>query len=574
MLSLFNNLNIKTKMTIFVTTLLILMISVAVFSLSQMSLISAELQGIIEEDIPLTEITTDITSKQLEGALLLEKSFRGAGVSLNISHEEVTQLLAKFKKINREINNELSEAYRLLKHADKSAISENIVGEISLLKTTLANLQEERLSYENLANSLINNIENNEIDIAKLSVAKLEKLQDDLNRHLEVFLIGVEKLTLNALNQSEAHEKTALYGMALIAFIGVIIGVAFGVIFTNSLTKSLRFAVEASEKMANGDFNITLHSDTKDETGLLLKAMNRMASKLQQTIGQVLNSTHKIATVAEEMAVATEQTNQAINTQQMNTENVASAITEMATTVQQIAASAITTSDASHKAGDEAEKGNQVVLLNQKEIDNLVLQIKAAAEEVELVSVESNAINGFVTSINEIADQTNLLALNAAIEAARAGEQGRGFAVVADEVRNLAKRTQGATTEIHHIIEGLQLKALHAVSVINESSDMVNDSAQRAELARQSLVAINHSVSEINGMNLEVASVCEQQSATVEEINQNMLNISDSGKEVLEGSHSTSNSSEELALLSVNLRQLMEQFKINNTDNYVFSLNE
>lgn len=549
-------------MIVLITLLLTLVVAVGGFGYKQMQQISNELQSIIDEDIPLTEITTDIANKQLQGALLLEKSFRGAGLTGNQSRSEVVELFSQFKALSFDIDSQLIEAEKILRDVSSTANADNLENQTAELNQSIVLLKREHLEYENLAQLLIDNIEKGDINSAEQRLPTLEQQQDRLNGQLKTFLIKIESLTEHALLKTEEHEVTAIRGIVVIGVIGIIIGILLGGFFTRTLTTSLRIAVEASNQMADGDLNINLHSNVKDETGILLNAMNRMAQKLQHTINQVLLSSNHLASVAEELAVATEQTNQAINAQQLETEHVASAMTEMATTVEQIAGSAIHAVSVTSNANDQVAIGNQVVTSNQNEISTLVEQIQTAATQIQSVSEESNAIGSFVTNITEIADQTNLLALNAAIEAARAGEQGRGFAVVADEVRNLAQRTQGATSEIHRLIDKLQAKASYAVDAIEQSQNMVISSASNAETASLSLSEIHNSVEVISGMNIEIATVCEQQSVAAEEINQSMSNISHAGQEVLGGSSNTARSSEELVTLASELRRLMQQFKI------------
>lgn len=229
--------------------------------------------------------------------------------------------------------------------------------------------------------------------------------------------------------------------------------------------------------MADGDFRVNIAADSNDEIGQLLKAMNHMARKLELTIVQILQSSDLIAASAADMAAATEQTTHSMNAQQLNTEHVVSAMTEVSTTVQQVADNAASTSQLTKTASEDVHKGSLVVADNQKTVAGLVSQVQNASDKINELKQESNNIGDFVTSINEIADQTNLLALNAAIEAARAGEQGRGFAVVAEEVRSLAMRTQGATSQIHRLIGQLQNRATSAVEVMDLSRKMVEESS-------------------------------------------------------------------------------------------------
>ncbi|WP_333909669.1 methyl-accepting chemotaxis protein [Vibrio sp. SCSIO 43137] len=545
-----------------VIILLLLMLSIAGYGYIKLDRIGEELKGITNEDMPLIELASDITTKQLESAILIERALRDAGVKSQVEQVTPQHARAEFRRISEVIDDEITSAEQLLASAITHAVSAEIEQLERQLQSELASLKNNHKSYESDVANILTQIENGHIDDASRSLVQLEKQQKALNHQLEAFLVNIEAMTEMTLKVVEDEEKAAIYGMSLIGLIAIVAGGGLGYLFTRSLVKPLQRAADASHRMASGDLSVSVRADHKDEMGVLLNTMDDTARKLEQMIGKVLQSSNQIASSAQEMAAATEQTNQAINFQQSTTEQVVSAMNEMSTTIQQVADQAVNASQATESANQDANSGVEIMTHHQKEVGYLVSQVSEASEKIDTLKNESNDIGSFVTVINEIADQTNLLALNAAIEAARAGEQGRGFAVVADEVRSLAFRTQEATQQIQKLIEQLQQGAVLAVQVMNESRLQVEASVERAASAGESLQSINHSIESINGMNMEIATISEQQSIVAEEINQNMVNISESGKEVLGGSYQTALSSESLAELAVELRELMGQFKL------------
>jgi len=538
------------------------MLSIAGYGYIKLDRIGEELKGITNEDMPLIELASDITTKQLESAILIERALRDAGVKSQTEQVTPQHARTEFRRISEVIDDEIVSAEQLLASAITHAVSAEVEQLERQLQSELSSLKSNHKAYESGVANILNQIEDGRIDDASRSLLQLERQQKELNHQLEAFLVNIEAMTEMTLKVVEEEEKAAIFGMSLIGFIAIITGGGLGYLFTRSLVKPLQRAVDASHRMASGDLSVSVRADHKDEMGVLLNTMDDTARKLEQMIGQVLQSSNQIASSAQEMAAATEQTNQAINFQQSTTEQVVSAMNEMSTTIQQVADQAVNASQATESANQDANSGVEIMTHNQKEVGYLVSQVSEASEKIDTLKNESNDIGSFVTVINEIADQTNLLALNAAIEAARAGEQGRGFAVVADEVRSLAFRTQEATQQIQKLIEQLQQGAVLAVQVMNESRLQVEASVERAASAGESLQSINHSIESINGMNMEIATISEQQSIVAEEINQNMVNISESGKEVLGGSYQTALSSESLAELAVELRELMGQFKL------------
>jgi len=322
----------------------------------------------------------------------------------------------------------------------------------------------------------------------------------------------------------------------------------------------LRTTMEAIER--DSDLSQTIQVTARDEIGLTADAFNRMVSKFRDSLAHVSEATSQLAGSAARVADVSRATVQAVLEQQRETDQVATAMNEMTSTVQEVARNATRTADASHGADDEASRGALVATEALGGIEVLMREIRRAADAVHELDEKSEGINTVLEVIRSIAEQTNLLALNAAIEAARAGEQGRGFAVVADEVRTLANRSHGATEEIRQLIDQLHTGVRDAVRAMGLAEAKAQEGSDMVERSAESLGAIAGEVGSISDMNTQIATAAEEQSAVAEEINRNVVNISQLADQTSEGAKQTSQVSDELVRLAEQLQSAVNRFRV------------
>lgn len=331
-----------------------------------------------------------------------------------------------------------------------------------------------------------------------------------------------------------------------------------------SIVRPIKATTKAMNNIASGDGDLTqrLKSQGDDELALLSKAFNTFTENVQGVVKHMSENGAQVAAQTQSLEQTCEHSSNAMRQNRQETEQVATAVYQMSATISEVAQNASETSNSVNLVKGKAQKAQQVVEQSIDSISSLADSVNKASQTISQLATETENIGSILDVIRGIAEQTNLLALNAAIEAARAGEQGRGFAVVADEVRSLAKRTQDATEEIQTMIEQLQDGAHSAVSVISSGNDIAQTSVEKSTSVGAALSEISHDITSVSDMSMHIASATEEQSATIDLINKNVDSINHSFSELTETSHQVENSSSELKGIADDMHNLIKTFKV------------
>ena len=343
---------------------------------------------------------------------------------------------------------------------------------------------------------------------------------------------------------------------------GTVIGVINYYLLNILLISKLKRIAQISTAISNHDLSFTCDMHSDDVIGEIISSFNKMAETLRNVVSELKVSSEQMLNGVNQICVVADSTSHGVQNQHHQTQNVEMAIQRMTQIAQDVSSRAAQAAEAAAIAKDESEKGKQVVGQTVNSIQALASAVENAASSINRLEKESTNIGGVLDVIQGISEQTNLLALNAAIEAARAGEQGRGFAVVADEVRTLAQRTQESTKEIQAMIETLQSVSRDTVKVMEEGQAQASESVKHATAAGDSLQHITQAVQAITEMNTLINDEAGSQSGVAVEINQNMSTISQIATESMDGAERTNQESQGLANLASKLQQLVSKFQL------------
>lgn len=522
---------------------ILLIIAVAV-SLTYQARISSAFTRVGQRDAPLER---NIQIMSIEGLL------SGTALRNRIIFRDQTH--GPWKRVVEASISKFDEALTAVEH-DGSGIPQLSTG-IAKVQRLWAQNRAERLQMVNL------------LSAQKYDQA-LQVLTTKAQPHWFQIRVELGKLRLavgKVEKQDRAQVRNTLHKSVIwttvLMLLAVVLGGGLTAAAIIAMVRRLNVATHTMADIAQGQGDLTsrMNDHGRDELDRLGGAFNRFAERIHQLVLQVMGSTSRLAAAAEELSTTSEEGSAQVSRQQSETELVATAMNEMSSTVQEVARNASEAAQAARDADDECHRGRSIVDETVTSIESLAAQVERTAKTIHDLEADAGEIDRVIEVINGISEQTNLLALNAAIEAARAGEHGRGFAVVADEVRALARQTQSSTGEIRGMIERLQGGAKEAVGAMDVGRQSAESSVIKAREADNALQAITEAVARINDMNALIASAAEEQSSVAEEINRNVINISQISEQTLTGSTQTAAAADELARLSGELQNLVTQFK-------------
>jgi len=392
----------------------------------------------------------------------------------------------------------------------------------------------------------------------------------DLVKSLEEQMYTVATSTIDLMEELKYTEQEqlqkvydlAVKEIAVVTLVALLIATTLAWVLTRSITGPINQTVGIANKVASGDLTVNVRSQRGDEFGQLLAAFGTMITNLRELIREIETGASSIASSSEELSTVTNQTSKGVADQQSQTDQVATAMNEMVSTVNEVAQSAEAAFEAANQASEKSGHGEKAVRETLDLVADLNQQSSNVMELLNGLQTETNNIGTVLDVIKSVAEQTNLLALNAAIEAARAGEQGRGFAVVADEVRSLAQRTQSSAAEIETLITNLVNSAETSVASMETGTKLAEQTLERAQLAGTAIQEMSEGVEEIRRHNSQIATAAEEQSSVAEEINQNVTLIRDVGDQSAASTEQVSAASEELARLAEGLNTQVARFKV------------
>jgi methyl-accepting chemotaxis protein len=397
---------------------------------------------------------------------------------------------------------------------------------------------------------------------------EFDQAADATGEEMLNLITGVEDIANEIITKAQTDNQQTVEGAKLFIAVSVSIGLAASLLLaifipptvTRPLGGEPHEMQAITERIANGDLSVEF-DESKAVTGVY-GSMRIMVEKLRTLMSELVDASETMASAATESAAIAEQTNGAVSSQQSSIELIAVAMEQMSNTVKEVALHATDTATASQETESEADKSQKIVSTTIETIEQLAARIQEATDAINSLAAKSQQIGSVSEVISNIAEQTNLLALNAAIEAARAGEQGRGFAVVADEVRALAKKTQESTHSIQETIEQLRTGTEEAAASMLTSSDQAQKAVEQANLAGDALGVIIDAVDRINGMNTQIATASEEQATVTGDINSNVHNISVISQQTAAGAKETAATSAEISRLAGRFQELTAVFRV------------
>jgi len=492
----------------------------------------------------ITSVTPQVTQTLGEGRAMGAYSL-GQGFLNSSSSTRFDELLQQLEKLQAEYGLKLQDALGASKAAHAALDS--------LANTSNASLKQGSELFEE------------QVVMAETLDAPWQDFYDGVSRLMaQTYQLDDATLTFlgQQLEQRLAQNRTHMVVLVVaLSVVFLLIFYLYAGFYASTRTTLSRLGA-MMDKVAAGDMTVTFVAHSRDELGDLGQVFNGTVAKIHDLIERVGHTVSQVELQAGQVETVSAQSNQAVSGQRTQIEQVATAMNQMSSTAQEVARSAAAAVSSAHSVNAETVSGRGLVQSQQGSIARLATEIDQSVRVINQLATDSQSISSVLEVIKSIAEQTNLLALNAAIEAARAGEQGRGFAVVADEVRTLARRTQHSTEEIEQMISRLHSGVAAAVKAMGSSHEMASGTVEQSEKVQQALENILGAVGMIVDQNQQIAAAVEQQTAVAHDIDQNIVAINRAGEHAAEGAHQTEAASRQLSLQVIELKQLIGAFRV------------
>jgi methyl-accepting chemotaxis protein len=553
------NLSVRTKILSLIALFSLVIVGTSVSSALSSKSVSAKLQDLSSQSLDLMKNLEKSRQLLLQQSVEFERGFFQVSIAKSIGGygtEQIAESEEKFKTYTDELLISIENVKNILATMPVNDGLNNLLEQISTLEEQQAVFLEastETYSWWVKLNTMKANKSRRTADESLIAV----------NQQMEEIITSINEYNNTVAENQNSKLDQTIYASGALAAVLIVAGILISIIIVNGICGPLIKAVRRAEEIASGELVESKVTRTRtDEIGMLETAMDKLVIQLRSILHDVAESSSMLTNAANDLNRITDESSEMVDRQQTETDLISQAIQEIQATAVHVSESTNDASQAAHNAETAANEGTTIVTKTIQSIEELAAEIASSADTINELQANTKEISSILNVILGIAEQTNLLALNAAIEAARAGEQGRGFAVVADEVRHLAQNTQNATQEIEKMIALLQSGTGSAVKAMTSSHQRSTDAVNQVKHEEESLRNINQSVSKIRDMNDRISATAEEQASVTAEVSRNVANITEISSKTTKSIHSISNSAEQLATLATQLSAKISYFKV------------